>query len=397
MGLKKLKDATIGDKIKLVETSKITYIVGETLKTGNILLRCSNGSLYEYSSDHDCITISKSKDNREKKVRDIRFGDIIVITDEEACHKMSAGKCKYGERAGVLEVNYMGHEGRVLCVEESGKWRYYLNPDCYKLADEETEIPTLYKVLVVNKDGELVSSIAGRGLGCTWRAQHETPVVYKEGEISYAPAPGKNLFAFKALDGFADSASSHINGNPTAFNKGVEWRIHEATPLGTPTQRDGHTTYPALLLGKEVRRSEPVRPEPKFKVGDCVTSNIAGNIAGSYIVGEVVWGQELGATHKHWHYRDKARRHSFYDEEWLKLVEETWVDVTKECTLSLRSNGGYYLIDFIHNRIKVAVTGSGGGRGKMYTDVPAIKDYQLEFSTSSTCGNWFRLLHKEYK
>jgi len=115
---------------------------------------------------------------------------------------------------------------------------------------EEKIMDKIYKVLL-EEDGELKSTIAGRGLGKVYLAQDKPRLTYKEGQITYAPEGTVGLFSYRIL-GEAKRYSKYIPHDEGTI------RIHEAIPLGNrfSTFFFNSRVYPALLLGKEVWREE---------------------------------------------------------------------------------------------------------------------------------------------
>ena len=124
---------------------------------------------------------------------------------------------------------------------------------------------TVYKALM-EENGELRSTIAGRGLGV---AQDKPKLTYKEGEITYAPEGTKGIYVWESLG----EARKHVR-----YYCEERGRVHEATPLG----KKGHdpirdsTTYPAILLGKEVWLELAPKEEWVDVTGECAVK-LEGN------------------------------------------------------------------------------------------------------------------------
>ena len=113
---------------------------------------------------------------------------------------------------------------------------------------ETQEIPKVYKVVRVD-NGELKSVYAGN---CTTNILRDfrgntQGVIYKEGQISYAPRGQKGLFVFMSLK---EAKAFAIESREMGILE-----IYEAIPLGEEQIRAGFDTsalYPALILDKKV-------------------------------------------------------------------------------------------------------------------------------------------------
>lgn len=118
------------------------------------------------------------------------------------------------------------------------------------------EVPKVYKVMRIDpEDGKLKSVYAGNPKHCL--IQYPT-VIYKEGEIAYAPRGQLGLSAFGTYEGAKYFCKTNKVEDVMV--------IHEAVPLGKRGGGlwdcdDSDCTYPALLIGKEVWRSEPEKPK----------------------------------------------------------------------------------------------------------------------------------------
>lgn len=159
-----------------------------------------------------------------------------------------------------------------------------------------------------------------------------------------------------------------------------------------------------LVETREDKLKEEI-PEPKFKVEDRV--RVLGGSEGvkkEFTIELMHWGDgELPFKgHNHWHYGWKASGYYhpdgyFEDEKNLELVpKEEWVDVTKECTLTMSGNEGR--ISVRHGGIERLLLGSKGAKlwccqgGYLRDD-----NYKVELGNGSySCGS-FKVLKKVIK
>ena len=155
----------------------------------------------------------------------------------------------------------------------------------------ETQVKSVYKVVRVD-NGVLKSVYAGHYTGIHF-VEDLQGVTYKEGQITYAPQGQKGLAVWDTLE----QAILFSESNSTQGKQAV----YEATGLGNRDiglQADeGASTYPAILLGKEVWREEPKpepRPEPKFKVGDRVKGISSYAVGQLFTITRVQWSAEGG-------------------------------------------------------------------------------------------------------
>lgn len=264
---------------------------------------------------------------------------------------------------------------------------YWYEKEHMELIEKEVtmETQTVYKALI-KVDGRLESVIAGYH---TFKA-HKT-LEYVEGQIAYAPKDSMGIFVYDTIKG----AKELLMQNASYTKRGLKV-IYEATPLGTKMPKTQETfgwclRYPTILLGKEVWRDKPIRPEPKFKVGDEVIvkeshTNIATPATGT--IKTVEWSNHP-CEEQHWHYRFLSW---IADEDEVELAppKEEWVDVTKECKAQLyHSTDKGCLITIKHNECPVFEIGNEG---------KAWRNSQYKVGTvekgSPYTVNWFKILHK---
>jgi len=220
----------------------------------------------------------------------------------------------------------------------------------------------VYKVVVETEDGRLVSRTAG-GYGFSkWQE-----LVYKEGEITYAPEGSGGIFVDETME------DAHTTVEDRAGSKQGTRVIYEAIPLGKlcgaiPDRCGGvsifsaSARYPAILLGKEVWRETPPRPEPKFKVGDRIIvrkSHTGITTPAVGVIATVEWSNlRFDDIPYHWHYYFDTWV-ADEDEVALAPPEPEWVDVTKECSFSLQTGNGV-VIEVSHEKETVGFFGTEG-------------------------------------
>lgn len=138
-------------------------------------------------------------------------------------------------------------------------------------------VKKVYKAVRL-KDGALESLVVGSA-----RQGYAFPystLTYIEGEITYAPKGSDGIYVSLTLEG----AVGDIRGNCPDPDEG---HVYEATPLGK--QGKGMInlpTYPAILLGKCVWRSEPEKPKEEWVdiTKECHTTLVPfEEIDGSYL------------------------------------------------------------------------------------------------------------------
>lgn len=315
---------------------------------------------------------------------------------------------KEGRRIGVtpMECPHCPYYQKYGLCEEPGKpynnWICsYSSEDAKSFLDQLLQLKgdKVYKV-VASIDGVLHSLTKGYG----------QDLIYEEGKILDAPEGSMGIFVEPDMTAAHNQAQANSGYWFTDPSKSQYVAIHEAVPLGEQllitreTFFSNRTRYPAILLGKEVWNNKLSRPEPRFKVGDRVrllyncqasgtNSRKVGNI---YTVTNITWGFSDSITgedidHPHYHYPIEGA--SPLDEDWLELVppEEKWVNVTSECTLTWYPCDGVSLISVHHKGARILLIGADGNG---FFD-RAKESYKLEIGTHSTCGSWFKILHKQ--
>lgn len=242
----------------------------------------------------------------------------------------------------------------------------------YKLREVTMETQTVYKALVRTKDGRLVSIWSDRILD------------YNEGQITYAPKGSMGIFIRPTLEGAKYSGKT--NSRRRCKELGGTRVVHEATPLGNLCSKAGSSIfladdrYPAILLGKEVWRDKPIRPEPKFKVGDKVVGTCSSSTGEVFTI-ESIKGDEAWFTKGTW-----------LGIKQIKLAsKEEWVDVTKECDLKLSTPYGkeYNLVQVNYQGQQIVELGTG--KPWITTD-PHYRVEGKAFTHDSF--TWFKVLKK---
>src|SRR4030042_2629448 len=188
-----------------------------------------------------------------------KVGDKVRVKPE-----LVGKPCKYGctfvDGEAVIKNTL---EGGCLSVEwtsgecEGGHW--LVNSNEVMLIEPEPAIPKVYKALRIKDDKliSLVPTLSFKGI----------PLEYKEGQITYAPEGSLGIFVDTTFGACKDNALRNKNG----AGEIIEVAVYEATPLGKLEQKDVPSQgmrwlCPAILLGKEVWRSEPEKPkEPEWK------------------------------------------------------------------------------------------------------------------------------------
>uniref|UniRef100_A0A6M3LQJ7 Uncharacterized protein n=2 Tax=viral metagenome TaxID=1070528 RepID=A0A6M3LQJ7_9ZZZZ len=322
----------------------------------------------------------------------------------------------------------------------------------------KTGIKQVYKVVRI--DGEELKSVwAGNPTGGI--VISADGVVYKEGEITYAPKGQQGLSTFDTL----------LEAIAFASTQAMKYSrvVHEATPLGKRGEKVGSAyswgntaaTYPAILLGKEVWKEEEKKPEPKFKIGDRVyfdgieevltiksfdwlgdhyayRFNENCNFNSEWLlspapkpepkfkVGDKVrikddWvgrKNRFGGTHETWNGKVSKIgidcNGTFYveltgyrwvmnEEEAIELVPvEEWVDVTKECTYS--NSSGYVCVRHgSYERILLGSKGMtlwcvlGGNAPSAKNGSGQFDNYKVEVGTTEHFCGKFKILKKQIK
>ncbi len=201
---------------------------------------------------------------------------------------------------------------------------------------------TVYKAVANFPGGRLESILAGGG---SEEVRTLPMLVYKEGEITYAPEGSNGVYVSETEEKARDVGMWNKTRIKGIY--GAVVTVHEAIPLGNRKSLEDAVAvrglsafaeiprYPAILLGKEVWRETPKEqpgPVPKFKVGDSVTVPISTTgIPDGYTdeVSFVTWGEGLAPSHKHWHYNIGTW---LADEDELVLAPmKEWEDITKKC------------------------------------------------------------------
>uniref|UniRef100_A0A6H1ZRQ9 Uncharacterized protein n=1 Tax=viral metagenome TaxID=1070528 RepID=A0A6H1ZRQ9_9ZZZZ len=319
----------------------------------------------------------------------------------------------------------------------------------------KTGIKQVYKVVRI--DGEELKSVwAGNPTGGI--VISADGVVYKEGEITYAPKGQQGLSTFDTL----------LEAIAFASTQAMKYSrvVHEATPLGKRGEKVGSAyswgntaaTYPAILLGKEVWKEEEKKPEPKFKIGDRVyfdgieevltiksfdwlgdhyayRFNENCNFNSEWLlspapkpepkfkVGDKVrikddWvgrKNRFGGTHETWNGKVSKIgidcNGTFYveltgyrwvmnEEEAIELVPvEEWVDVTKECTIKPYYGTSGMIVQITHNGKPIWLGANGIDNVHPQDHRKGLRGYKLELSGATTGDGcqYFKILQKQIK
>lgn len=171
------------------------------------------------------------------------------------------------EDVGVVEKVYTDRDMLgVVFPESEGSFKrscWSADPSEMELVETRMEgIGTLYKPLVWRSEGGQLESLTTIG----------KTLYYTEGRITYAPEGSMGIFVSSSLAIAKGMGLGNRGYKLSKVGEGIKDAlvVYEVIPLGnrfpyTDVSFGGSDRYPAILLGKEVWRDEPVPPKEEWE------------------------------------------------------------------------------------------------------------------------------------